>query len=177
MPSLADLNLPMTPAAILLIGALAGGQPAQADTSPAAAEAFDACMRTVFDGAVLDHESTPQIEIQRDPDEPERCAIRVLDGDPEAIRQTVVARVLARPEGFAESKNRWDPRKYAVREVFCGGADKARAWFVMISTSKPDDTTTRVRVIASAIASPERDWGCDTDMNPQPLLPQNGPST
>lgn len=166
----------MKPGAVLSILVLAACQPAKADTPAAAAEAFDACMNTIFDGAPLTHAPTAKVQIKRDTPLI-GCTIRVLDGDAEAVREAVLARVTARPERFTEAKTRWDPRDYGRREMFCGGADKARTWNVLISTSKPNDPKTNVRLMATAMIPRDRtrDARCDKDLGLQPpLLKKSG---
>jgi len=149
-------------AALALFASLAVAGAAHADPAYEARSATGACLAAVIDKAPVVDTKGQDVAIHRETT-PNLCAVTVSAGEPDEVRQAVLAAVSARPERFGPAKTAWDPGAFASREALCNAPGR-RALNVVVETAKPGGSPV---LTATIIEGRERDPRCDQDMGLQ----------
>jgi hypothetical protein len=149
-------------AALALFASLAVVGAARADPPYEARSATGACLAAVIDAAPVVDMKGQDVAIHREKT-PNLCAVTVSAGNPDEVRQAVLAAVSQRPERFAPARTAWDPGALASREALCNAPGR-RALNVVVETAKPGATPV---LTATVVEGRERDPRCDRDMGLQ----------
>lgn len=104
------------------------------------------------------------------------CELTAGEGDPQKLRQAILAVLQARPEGFAPSRSRYLPGShFATEDNLCTRGDsRAPTAFVLLSAA-PEHA--HPAVLLTVAASPSRMESCDRPgvrMNYRALAPDQG---
>ena len=149
-------------AAFALFASLAAAGAAHADPAYEARSATGACLAAVIDKAPVVDMKGQDVAIHRETT-PNLCSVTVSAGEPDEVRQAVLAAISQRPERFAPARTTWDPGVLASREALCNAPGR-RALNVVVETAKPGGSPV---LTATVVEGRERDPRCDQDMGLQ----------